>query len=293
VTVREGGAYGPLLDTLRALRWPARRPVAGGAPGAHAARARGSAVEFSEYRPYRQGDDPRRLDWKLLARSDRAFIRLSPDRAVLRTIVVVDASASMAFPAGSLAKWAQARRLAVGLAAVAHGQGDPLGARVATSPPRLLAPRTRRGVVGELATVLDEVVPAGSPAMAPLLATLAGTERLLLVTDLLGDADALLAAAARHVAAGGEVTVVHVVSREELDPPAGALLAVDPEDASIRRSVDDAARAGYMDAFAEWRAATARAWRAAGARHVLVQDDEPAERAVRRIVAGTSSERGT
>ena len=284
---REGGAYGPLLDALRALRWPARRPVAGAAPGAHVARARGSAVEFSEYRPYRQGDDPRRLDWKLLARSDRAFIRLSPDRAVLRTILVLDASASMAYPAASHAKWAQARRLAVGLAAVAHAQGDPVGARIATSPERALAPRTRRGVVGELAAVLDDVAPTGATPMAPLLATLAGTERLVLVTDLLGDADPLLAAASRHVAAGGEVTVAHVVAREELEPPTGALLVVDPEDDTVRRPIDDVARTRYAAAFAEWRDATARAWRAAGARHVLVRDDEATDRAVRRIVTGT------
>lgn len=91
------GPYGALLDAVRGVRWPARRPVPQGAPGAHHARSRGVAPEFAEYRPYRQGDDPKRLDWKLLARSDRAFVRLAPDHSVLGTTVVVDASASMDF----------------------------------------------------------------------------------------------------------------------------------------------------------------------------------------------------
>src|SRR6266851_3149666 len=74
-----------VIDAMRGVRWMARRPVLVGAPGAHRSRRRGTAVEFTEYRPYRQGDDPRRLDWKLLARTDRAYLRLTDDQAVLPT----------------------------------------------------------------------------------------------------------------------------------------------------------------------------------------------------------------
>ena len=61
---------------------------------------RGISAEFTEYRPYRQGDDLGRIDWKLFARSDRAYIRLSNDRAIFPTMIVLDASASMDFPVG-------------------------------------------------------------------------------------------------------------------------------------------------------------------------------------------------
>src|SRR5919202_6774638 len=108
--------YGPLLDALRGVRWPARGSVVGGVAGTHHSRLRGIAAEFTEYRPYRQGDEPRRIDWKLYARSGRAFVRLATERATLSTVVVVDASASMAFPAESLGKWAHAAELALGLA---------------------------------------------------------------------------------------------------------------------------------------------------------------------------------
>src|SRR4026208_1346065 len=113
------------------LRWPARAVVRGGIPGAHTSRFRGISAEFTEYRPYRQGDDPRRIDWKLFARSDRAYIRLSNDRAILPTMIVLDASASMAFPVATKAKWKLAAQLGVGLGAVARHSGEPAGRGVA------------------------------------------------------------------------------------------------------------------------------------------------------------------
>lgn len=274
----------PFLDLLRGLRWPARRPVRGGPAGAHLARSRGTSVELSEYRAYRQGDDPRRLDWKLLARSDRAFVRLSPDHAVLPTLLVVDASATMDFGT----KWATARDVAVGLAAVAHAQGDPVGLVLASGAgARTLPPRTRRGVVGELARTLAEARPAGTPALAPLLgASPAG--RVVLVTDLLGDADALHVTAGRLMAAGAELHVAHVVARGEMAPPDEPMMAVDPEDAGVQRPLTPATRAAYLAAFDAWRAEEARRWREGGASYVEVVDDEPVERAVRRVVGAAT-----
>src|SRR3954467_2601545 len=116
------GPYGELLDAVRGVRWPAARRVGGATLGAHPSKLRGNSSEFSEFRPYRQGDDPRRIDWRLLARSDRAYVRLTTDRATLRTAIVVDASASMAFPAGSLDKWVRGREIAIGLASIAHAE---------------------------------------------------------------------------------------------------------------------------------------------------------------------------
>ncbi|MBI3566705.1 MAG: DUF58 domain-containing protein [Gemmatimonadetes bacterium] len=277
------GPYGALLEAVRGVRWPARRAVAGGAPGAHLARSRGVATEFAEYRPYRQGDDPRRVDWKLLARSDRTFVRLAPDRAVLPTLVVVDASASMDFPGGRDGKWPAARRIAVGTAAVVHASGDPVGVAIAAVPGAVrLPPRTRRGVVAEIARTLDAVSPGGNAPLAELLA--GAPARVLVITDCLGDLGALHAAARGHVASGGDAHLVHVVARAELDPPRGATFATDPEDPSVRRPLTDETRAAYLDAFAAWRADTARAWRDDGVAYHVAMDDEPAEMVVRRVV---------
>src|SRR4051812_15825188 len=123
-------AYGALLDGVRGVHWHARRPVANATSGAHQSTQRGTSAEFTEYRLYRQGDDARRIDWKLLARSDRAYIRLATDRAILSTSIVLDASASMAFPLATHAKWKLAQEIAIGLAAVVHADGDPVGVAV-------------------------------------------------------------------------------------------------------------------------------------------------------------------
>jgi uncharacterized protein (DUF58 family) len=245
----------------------------------------GTSPEFTAYRPYRQGDDPRRLDWKLLARTDRAFLRITSDRATMPTMLIVDASASMAFPPDESGKWRQAKRLAVGLAAVAHASGDPVGT-IVVGPGGMhqLPPRTRRGVVGEIVRLLDAVTPAGDAPLASAVSLTRGVQRLALITDLLGDADALRREAKQRIIGGAEVQIVHIVSRRELEPEADAITAVDPETPSLRRGLGEGTRAGYDAAFARWRADMAAAWRAAGAAYDLVTDDESADRAVRRIV---------
>lgn len=276
------GPYGALLDAVRGVRWPARRAVPHGAPGMHQARSRGVAPEFAEYRPYRQGDDPRRLDWKLLARSDRAFVRLAPDHAVLGTTLLVDASASMDFPIGDAGKWLQARRLTVGLAAVVHAGGDPVGATVvAGNGTRRLEPRTRAGVVGDVARLLDGLRPSGAPTLSEHVATSAG--RCVVITDCLGDFDALRAALARHVVRGGEAYLVHVIAAAELDPGSEAMLATDPERPELKRPLVADTRATYRAQFDAFRAEAAHALRTDGVQVFEVRDDEPTETAIRRI----------
>jgi uncharacterized protein (DUF58 family) len=246
---------------------------------------RGTSAEFTEYRLYRQGDDPRRIDWRLLARSDRAYIRLATDRAVLPTSIVLDASSSMAFPLLSNDKWHQAQRIAIGRAAVVHADGDPIGVAVhdERGGMRVLPPRTRRGVVREIARVIEAADADGLDPLAPVVASLR-SPRIAIITDLLGDAEDLLRAASVHVVGGGEVHLVHIVAREELDPPRRAILAADPESPTLQRLLVDATRRGYLEAFGEWRETMAMRWRGAGASYVEVVTDEEPSHAVRRIV---------
>ena len=284
------GPYGALLDAVRGVRWPAARRVGGATLGAHPSRLSGNSSEFSEFRPYRQGDDPRRVDWRLLARSDRAYVRLTTDRATFRTSMIVDASASMAFPKPALDKWRLAREVAVGLAAVAHAEADPVGLAIAGAIQPTLAPRARRSVLLEMMRALDATTPLGSSPLAPLVAT-ARASRIVVISDLLGDTADIVSAAALRVASKDEVLIVHIIATEELHPPAGALLAVDPEVMTIRRMLDGDLRARYHDAFTRWMDETGAAVRAAGIRYVRAMTDEPAPHLVRRI-AGESARRG-
>jgi uncharacterized protein (DUF58 family) len=281
-------AYGALLDGVRGVRWVPRQRIVAGPTGSHRSRRRGLGPEFTEYRAYRQGDDPRQLDWKLLARTDRAYVRLAEEQAILPTVLVVDASASLAYPVPGFAKWVQACQITVGLAAVAHGSGDPVGLCVATAGgPITVASRTRSGIVAEIADALARVTPQGTSP--PVAARFARGARVVVVSDFLAaqaDEAALIAMTREMVAAGGDVTAVHVVAREELDPPWRQALVADPEQPSLRRQLLGATRAEYLARFRAWRAELARRWRGAGAAYTLAPTDEPPARIVRRITRG-------
>ncbi len=278
--------YGALLDSVRGLSWRARRASRMPVPGIHASRVRGTSAEFTEYRPYRPGDDLRRIDWKLFARSDRAHVRISEERAVTPTYVVVDASASMAYQDGGMSKWSVARQLAVGLIAVAHAGGDPTGVIVPGHPRATIPPRTRRGIVDEATRTLHEVKPDGTSRIAPSLISAARqSTRVAIVSDFLDDLDDTIRAAREIIASGRDVYAVHVIAREEIDPPKSIEVVMDPEAAEIRRSMGGAGRSSYLQAFARWREETSARWLASGAAYrVVVTGAEPVSHSVRRIV---------
>jgi uncharacterized protein (DUF58 family) len=280
--------YAALLDAVRGIRWPARSSVRGGIPGAHTSRLRGISAEFTEYRPYRQGDDPRRIDWKLFARSDRAYIRLSNDRAILPTMIVLDASASMAFPIATQAKWKLAAELGVGLGAVARNSGDPVGMVIVRShEPLVLAPRTRRSVTHDLIRAVSETRPGGNGPLSGSVSTAAQSAgRLVIVTDFLGDAVEMLAAASRWVVASREIHAIHVVAKEELDPSRESAMVSDPEEPGIRRPMVGEARDRYLETFAAWREGLAHDWSDAGISYTLgVAGDETPDHLIRRVAA--------
>ena len=110
-----------------------RHVLAGLGQGIHAGRERGAGVEFSEYRAYAPGDEWRRVDWKLLARADRYYVREAERDSHVAVWLLLDASASMAEPSRSipgLDKLGYARTLLACVAAIAQRQGDAFGLAV-------------------------------------------------------------------------------------------------------------------------------------------------------------------
>lgn len=283
-----------LFDAIRGLSWPTRRRVPGALPGTHRSRLRGAAPELSEYRLYRQGDDPRQLDWKLLARSDRPYIRLAEDRSLLATWFVVDASASMAFPVPTNAKWQLAVNITLGLASVALASGDPVGLIVAhrSAPPRTAA-RSRRGTLREMTSILETIQPSGDAPIAPLITDARPGARIVIVSDFLGDEGPARVAASALLAAHSDVQAIHVIAHEELEPSPNAVRAVDPEDASITRPLDETLRTRYAANFANWRSETAAAWRHTGATWTAVTTDEDPALGVRRVIGASAGDLST
>ena len=136
---------------IKSLQMRARVAVEGFIKGIHRSPYHGFSVEFSEYREYSPGDDPRYLDWRLYARSDRYYVKRFEDETNLRCHLVVDTSRSMGYRSGDV----QQERLR------AHRGGDDR--LLPGDPARRGRPAHVRGP--------DHRVPAGA---APARATCAG-----------------------------------------------------------------------------------------------------------------------
>ena len=112
------------LMRIRSLELRARVVVEGFWKGLHRSPYHGFSVEFSEYRQYVPGDDPRYIDWKVVARSDRVFIKKFEDETNLRCSLMVDHSRSMGYGSGEVegvTKANYAGTLAATLAACRRG----------------------------------------------------------------------------------------------------------------------------------------------------------------------------
>jgi len=141
-----------------------RHVLAGLGQGVHAGRERGSGVEFSEYRAYAPGDEWRRVDWKLLARADRYYVREAERDSHVAVWLLLDASASMAEPSRSIAgldKLSYARTLLACIGAIAQRQGDAFGLAVLSGGrvqfvPAARGPRQLQRVLAKLAQVQAE-----------------------------------------------------------------------------------------------------------------------------------------
>lgn len=128
------------LSALAHMRFVTKRQIDGAYSGRHRSRQQGGAAEFADYREYVEGEDLRRLDWKVLARTGRAYVRLFQDETNLLCTLAIDASSSMLFAGarGNYSKLQHVQWLAtafshviarqqdqVGLALLADGLSDP------------------------------------------------------------------------------------------------------------------------------------------------------------------------
>jgi uncharacterized protein (DUF58 family) len=249
----------PLLDaqTLAAagrLQLVARRLSERYLAGLHASRRQGMGVEFSQYRAYEPGDDLRRLDWKLAARSDRYYIRLADTQAQMALHLYVDASGSMRYAetvAGrELSKLAFAKYLAATLAYIGNRQGDAIGLSVIQHEGMFtLPPRDDKRQLARILAVLNNLAAKGDWAAADERLPLeqARKEFAVFITDLHERGDEIRRQVAQMVARRNEVLVIHVLGRRELTLDYGG--AIVAEDAETRETLEidtDRARPDYV-----------------------------------------------
>ena len=190
--------------------------------GIHRSPYHGFSVEFTEYRQYAFGDDPRYIDWRVYARSDRFYIKKFQDETNLRCHLLVDHSRSMGYGSGPYTKSQYAGTLAATLAYFLFTQGDAVG--LATFDDRIrqyMPPRNRPSYLRRLMLALEALPRGGATDLGPPLQHLAQmvTKRglVVLISDLLTSIDRLETDLAYLCAGGHDVVVFEVLDPAELD----------------------------------------------------------------------------
>jgi uncharacterized protein (DUF58 family) len=208
------------LMSIRNLEWRARVVVEGFWAGLHRSPHHGFSVEFTEYRPYSPGDDPRYLDWRVLARSDRYFLKRFEDETNLRCHLITDQSRSMTYGSVGYTKAEYAATLAATLAFFLHLQGDAIGLMTFDGQVRDYLPaRHRMTHLRQVMVALEQ--PATGRAtdlVVPLQRAVEIVRKrglLVLLSDLLAPIDALDTALTRLAACGHEIVLFHILDPAE------------------------------------------------------------------------------
>jgi uncharacterized protein (DUF58 family) len=187
--------------------------------GVHASSHLGQSLEFSDLKGYAFGDDPRGIDWKVYARTDKVYVRRYLDETNLAAHLVIDASGSMAAPEGA-SKYRHAASVLAGLAYVLLRQGDEVGVLVASRRrPRACAPRSVPSHLNEILRVLGDARPSGDTVLEPAMQELLGRARrkgvVLLASDLLAPFQPVVDALGMLASRGHTAMLLHVLSQDE------------------------------------------------------------------------------
>jgi uncharacterized protein (DUF58 family) len=270
---------GPLsAASLRALELAVGRRVDGLLAGDYRSAFAGVGTELWQVRPYEPGDDVRRIEWNVTARTSIPHVRVELAERVLVTWLVLDASASMAFGTGDRRKADVAEGVAVAVGYAATRRGNRLGTIAFGSEPQVERPRQGRRALLETLRLLRELPPSGSGSLSDALELTdrVATQRslVIVVSDFRGPIEwraPLLRLAGRHTVLAVEVRD----PREQELADVGELRLVDPETGNQLRvdTSDRRLRERFSVAAAEERRALQASLATAGVGHVALSTD--------------------
>lgn len=276
-----------LLTQLATMELRAQTVVEGFMSGLHRSPFRGLSIEFAEYRQYQPGDEPRRIDWKTYARSDRFYVKEFEEETNLDAWIILDASASMGFGTSGLSKWQYGGILAASLAYLLQKQKDGIGLVILDEAIRLeIQTRSTRGHLIHVIGELEKTVPARKTSLAEVLHQVAATRikrrgMVILISDLLDDPEAVISGLS-HLRFGGNNVIVF----QTLDPAElsfdfkGPSLFVEPETGQMVPALADQVQAGYLQAIRQFVATYAEEMGKANIAHSLVDTGKPLDEAL-------------
>ena len=277
---------------IKSLSLRARAVVEGFMSGLHRSPRNGFSTEFTEYRQYSQGDDVRFLDWKVMARNDREFIKKFEDETNLRCTFMVDFSKSMESGGddSGVKKSDYGRTLAASLTWFLLQQRDAVGLATFDRDVReFIPPRYRQD---QLNTILGrlETQPVGQvtdlcQALNKLASLVGKRGMIVLVSDFLTPIADLEKSLNLFTAAGHDVRVVQVLDQRELN--------FDFEDAAIFEDMESGrslildpslARESYLEKIKAHNAALDDTFSAQGITSFQVTTTEPMELVLLRFL---------
>ncbi len=281
---------------LKSLRLSTRLTPNGQGLGLHAGRGRGAGLEFAQYRSYGQGDEPRSIDWKLFARSDRYFVRDATRDSPLSVWLVIDCSASMAQADPERPDYSRldaAKVLAACITERAVAQGDSVGLITVGGASTQGLPAAAGARHRDRLLLLIESLTAdgrdGARATPPLLSAQIAPDALVVsISD--GFDEALTASCERLAAARRDVRAIRILTLGELRFAfSGSQRFIDPESGRERTLDADGARDGFLSRFGEVRREHLRRLAKHGVIGVEHPLDEPADAPLRALFSSRAS----
>ena len=212
------------IGRLSRLQLHARLAVEGFYSGIHKSPYHGFNVEFAEYREYAPGDDLRHLDWRVLARTDRLFIKQFEAETNLSCYLILDSSGSMDFGSNGGTRLDYGASLAAALALLMLRQGDQVGLTIFdSSVRRFIPPRGNARHFGAIIDALEAVKPGKDTNISDVLHEIAERLRrrslVILISDCFDDTEGILKGLQHFRHQRHEVIVLHLLDDAELEFP--------------------------------------------------------------------------
>ncbi len=275
---------------LKALRLQARRISGAQGIGQHQSRSRGAGLEFAQYRAYEPGDEPRQIDWKLYARSDKFFVREAERDSPLVVWCLIDATASMAQSDAARPEWSRlqaAKALTACVIELALKQGDRFGL-IAVNGNGLLVVNAGSGIkhrdqcLLELHKLKAQGAWPDEAQCRPIWERIAANTLVLLLSD---DYDeACVSLAERLAVARREVLSVQILTAEERDFPfQGGHRFRDAETDTELLTDAAASRSGFIEKFAAAKRLLSARFAASGINHIEYVLDQPLDTPLRKF----------
>ncbi|MDZ4348839.1 MAG: DUF58 domain-containing protein [Xanthomonadaceae bacterium] len=274
---------------LKALRLRSRRSAQAQGFGLQSSRHLGSGMEFAQYRSYEPGDEPRQIDWKLYARSDRFFVREAERDSPLTVWLLIDTTASMAQSDAARPQWSRldaARGLAACVIELAMRQGDrfgvlSVGGAGLDATDAGTGPRQRDRCLMRLHELSAGGQWPDETALRPLWQRVHGNAMVIVLSD--GFDEHCVALAERLAKAGREVLHIQILTTDERDFPfRGGYRFRDPETGEELICDGESVREDFIRRFAQARTELSTRLAAAGVGHAEYLLDEPLDAPLRR-----------